>query len=102
MKASANCSSSLKTLGQLDDTAFIFTSDHGYWYGEHGLSVERRLAYEEGIRIPLLIRYPKLVKPGRVIDEFALSIDLAPTVLELAGISPDQMRTGRPEFGALA
>jgi N-acetylglucosamine-6-sulfatase len=70
--------------GDLDNTVFVFTSDHGYWYGEHGLSVERRLAYEEGIRIPLLVRYPKLIKPGYVIDEFATSIDLAPTVLDLA------------------
>ncbi len=83
----------LKHLGQLDDTVFIFTSDHGYWYGEHGLSVERRLAYEEGVRIPLLVRYPKLIKPGLLIDQFALSIDLAPTVLELARISADQMQT---------
>lgn len=41
----------LETSGKLDNTVFVFASDHGYWYGEHGLSVERRLAYEEGIRI---------------------------------------------------
>lgn len=69
---------------ELDNTVFVFTSDHGYWYGEHGLSVERRLAYEEGIRVPLLIRYPKLIKPSGLIDEFALSIDLAQTLLDLA------------------
>jgi len=40
----------------LENTIIVFTSDHGYWYGEHGLSVERRLAYEEAIRIPMLIR----------------------------------------------
>ena len=69
---------------QLDNTIFVFTSDHGYWYGEHGLSVERRLAYEEGIRIPLLIRYPRLIRRGSLVDDFALSIDLAPTLLALA------------------
>ncbi len=74
----------LERSGELDNTIIVFTSDHGYWYGEHGLSVERRLAYEEGIRVPLLIRYPKLIKRGSVIDEFALSIDLAPTLLDLA------------------
>lgn len=75
----------LQQTGRLDDTVFVFTSDHGYWYGEHGLSVERRLAYEEAIRIPLLVRYPALAAPGNLCDEFALSIDLAPTFLELAG-----------------
>jgi len=80
---------------QLDRTVFIFTSDHGYWYGEHGLSAERRLAYEEGIRVPLLIRYPLLVTPGRLIDEMTLSIDLAPTILELAGVGAEQGSDGR-------
>lgn len=68
---------------QLDNTLIIFTSDEGYFYGEHGLSVERRLAYEESIRIPLLMRWPKLIKPGRTIDQFALNIDIAPTLLNI-------------------
>jgi len=85
----------LEQTGQLNDTVFVFTSDHGYWYGEHGLSVERRLAYEEAARIPLLIRYPQIVKAGTTIDRFALSIDLAPTVLELAGVKADGAMDGR-------
>jgi len=68
----------------------VFTSDNGYFYGEHGLSVERRLAYEESIRLPLLVRYPKIVKAGTVRDEFALNIDLAPTLLSLAGVAVPQ------------
>src|SRR5688572_26035444 len=75
----------LRETGHLDNTIIVFTSDNGYFYGEHGLSVERRLAYEESIRLPLLVRFPKAVKPGVVRDEFALNIDLAPTLLELAG-----------------
>ena len=75
----------LKETGQLDNTVFVFTSDNGYFYGEHGLSVERRLAYEESIRLPLLIRYPQMIKAGTVRDELALNIDLAPTLLTLAG-----------------
>jgi N-acetylglucosamine-6-sulfatase len=74
----------LSETGQLDNTAIVLLSDHGYWYGEHGLSVERRLAYEEAIRIPLLVRYPPMIQRGSIIDEFALSIDLAPTLIELA------------------
>lgn len=85
----------LESRGQLDNTVFVFTSDHGYWYGEHGLSVERRLAYEEAIRIPLLIRYPPRIEPGTLSDAFALSIDLAPTLLELAGVPAGQPMDGR-------
>jgi len=81
----------LEKSGRLDDTVVILTSDHGYWYGEHGLSVERRLPYEEGIRIPLLMRYPPLVTGGRLIDPMALSIDLAPTILDLADLGGDPL-----------
>jgi N-acetylglucosamine-6-sulfatase len=73
---------------ELQNTIVVFTSDHGYWYGEHGLNEERRLAYEEGIRIPLLIRYPPKIKAGSIATEMVLNIDLAPTILELAGHKP--------------
>lgn len=76
----------LGATGQLDRTLIVFTSDHGYFYGEHGLSVERRLAYEEGIRVPLLLRFPPLIKPASTRDQLVLSLDLAPTLLELAGV----------------
>jgi len=74
--------------GVLDDTLVVLTSDNGYFYGEHGLSVERRLAFEESIRLPLLVRYPRLVRAGSTPAALALTIDLAPTLLELAGVSP--------------
>jgi N-acetylglucosamine-6-sulfatase len=83
----------LKATGQLDNTIIVFTSDNGYFYGEHGLSVERRLAYEESIRLPLLMRYPSVIKPGTVRNEFVLNIDLAPTLLTLCGMAaPDSMQ----------
>ena len=85
----------LEETGTLDETVIVFTSDHGYWYGEHGLSTERRLAYEEGLRIPLLIRYPRLISRGRTVDAMAISIDLAPTVLELAAVKTDRRLDGR-------
>ena len=75
----------LEATGQLDRTVLVFTSDHGYFYGEHGLSVERRLAYEEGIRIPLFVRYPKLIKAGSRRNQMVLTLDFAPTIAELAG-----------------
>ncbi len=80
----------LKALDQLDlaeNTVVIYTSDNGFLWGEHRL-FDKRWAYEESIRIPFLVRAPGIVKnPGREIDELVLNIDLAPTVLELAGIS---------------
>jgi N-acetylglucosamine-6-sulfatase len=73
---------------QLDNTLLVFTSDNGYFYGEHGLDEERRLAYEESIRIPLLVRYPAAVKPRSVLDELTLSVDVAPTLLDFASAPP--------------
>jgi N-acetylglucosamine-6-sulfatase len=84
----------LEETGHLDDTVIVFTSDHGYWNGEHGLSVERRLAYDEAARIPLLIRFPPLVEAGTIVDDLALSIDLAPTLLEVADVHTDQAIDG--------
>lgn len=92
----------LKETGQLDNTVIVFTSDNGYFYGEHGLSVERRLAYEESIRMPLLVRYPKTIKAGTVRDEAALNIDLAPTLLELAGVAVPRTMEGRSLVPLLA
>jgi N-acetylglucosamine-6-sulfatase len=76
----------LESLGVLDNTAVVFTSDHGYFYGEHCLSAERRLAYEETIRIPLLIRYPRAYKPRTRIDALTLSTDLFSLCLSWAGL----------------
>jgi len=89
--------------GELDRTVVLFTSDNGYFWGEHGLG-DKRWAYEESIRVPLLIRYPRLVRPGTVIEEMVLNVDLAPTLLELAGARPEPPPTfhGRsllPLFG---
>ncbi len=75
----------LESAGRLEDTLIVFTSDHGYFYGEHGLSVERRLAYEEGIRIPLFARYPKRIAAGTRRNQIVLTLDFAPTMAELAG-----------------
>lgn len=85
----------LERTDQLDNTCLVFTSDHGYFYGEHGLSVERRLAYEESARIPLLVRYPPLVGAESTIDALTLSVDLAPTLLELGGAAPARPLHGR-------
>ncbi len=92
----------LEQTGKLDDTLVIFTSDHGYFYGEHGLSVERRLAYEEAIRIPLLMRCPRLIRPGTEPSAMVLSLDVAPTMLELGGAPLPKGLHGRSLLPLLA
>ncbi|MCE2863477.1 MAG: sulfatase-like hydrolase/transferase [Opitutaceae bacterium] len=92
----------LTARGTLDRTVVVFTSDQGYWYGEHGLSVERRLAYEEGIRVPLLLRYPPSVKAGTKRDAMVLTLDFAPTLLEFAGLPAPEGLHGRSFVPLLA
>ncbi len=76
----------LEGLGELNNTLIMFSSENGYFYGEHGLTVERRLPYEESVRNPLLMRYPKLIEAGTEVNSPVVTIDLAPTVLDLAGV----------------
>ena len=79
------------TAGEIDNTVFIFTSDNGYYFGEHRL-VGKSLPYEEGLRVPLAIRIPDSLQPevGSPRESFAATanVDLAPTILELAGAEP--------------
>jgi N-acetylglucosamine-6-sulfatase len=77
----------LEDEGVLDSTMIMFTSDNGFFFGEHWLSQERRLPYEESIRQPLIVRYPPLATPGSRIGGLAVSVDIAPTVLEVGGDS---------------
>ncbi len=84
----------LNVLDELDltgETIVVYTSDHGYMHGEHGLR-GKAVAYEESMRTVLLIRDPRLGRRGVVIDELAVNIDVAPTLLELAGLSPRGMQ----------
>ena len=91
----ARITEALHELGVLDTTAIVFTSDHGYFYGEHGLNEERRLAYEETARIPLVVRYPGVARAGAERSELVQIIDLAPTMLALAGVADPTPRQGR-------
>lgn len=76
----------LEAQGILDDTLIVLMSDNGYHLGEHGLG-DKRSAYEESIRIPLLARYPRWFGAGQVVgDRIALNLDVAPTFLEGAGL----------------
>jgi arylsulfatase A-like enzyme len=70
-----------------DDTLVVFSSDNGYFLGERGL-IHKWLMYEESIRVPLVVRWPKspAAPRGRVHDQLALNIDVAPTLLDFAGV----------------
>jgi arylsulfatase A-like enzyme len=92
----------LERTGQLDRTFILFLGDNGYFFGEHALGPERRFAYEEGIRTPFLIRYPPLARPGAAPSELALAIDIAPTLVELAGGTPGPQVQGRSLVPLLA
>jgi N-acetylglucosamine-6-sulfatase len=85
----------LERAGILDDTLILFLGDNGFFFGEHGLGAERRFAYEEGIRTAFFVRYPKLVRPGSVIEPMVLALDIAPTLIELAGGRPGRHIQGR-------
>lgn len=83
-----------------DDTVVIFSSDNGFFLGEWNF-FDKRLMYEPSIRIPLFVRYPRKFKPGTVREEMILNIDLAPTMLELAGVPVPADVHGK-SFAALA
>jgi arylsulfatase A-like enzyme len=75
----------LDELELADDTVVVYTSDNGYFLGERGLG-DKRALYEEGLRIPFIVRYPRLFPKGRIVDEMIINQDLAPTFLDLAGL----------------
>jgi N-acetylglucosamine-6-sulfatase len=73
-------------LGITDNTIIVYAGDNGYFWGEHHL-VDKRWAYEESIRIPFIVRYPEIVEnPGTTSRQMVLNIDVAPSLLDLAGI----------------
>ncbi len=79
----------LRRTGQLDNTYVVFTSDNGYFLGEHRLRLGKILPYDPALRVPFVIRGPG-IPPGEVRRDPILTIDLAPTLLEIAGAQPRQ------------
>jgi arylsulfatase A-like enzyme len=78
--------------GLAENTIVVLTGDHGFFLGDHGW-FDKRFMYEEALRVPWLIRYPGLIKPGSVSDSWVVNIDNAPTILDMAGIKiPDDMQ----------
>lgn len=75
----------------LDNTLIVYTSDQGFFLGEHGL-YDKRFMYEEAFRTPLIISFPTQIKPHTICHEFVQNIDLAPTFLDIAGVEiPEEL-----------
>ncbi|NMM48371.1 sulfatase-like hydrolase/transferase [Marinigracilibium pacificum] len=76
----------LEQKNMLRNTIIIYVSDNGMLMGEHGEFNMKRWPYDPVLKIPMLIRYPDLIKPGSVNNQLVLNIDIAPTILELVGV----------------
>lgn len=84
----------LDQTGLATNTIVIYTSDQGFFLGDHGW-FDKRFMYEESIRMPFLVRYPPAIKPGSVSDAMILNVDFAPTFLEFAGLPTPAEVQGR-------
>jgi N-acetylglucosamine-6-sulfatase len=80
----------LKARGELDSTLVIYMSDNGSAFGEHGL-IDKRTAYEESMRVPLLARCPELFQGGATVRQVVANIDIMPTVLDAMGLKPPKI-----------
>ncbi len=84
----------LKEMGILDETLVIYMGDNGFMFGEHGL-IDKRVAYEPSIRVPMLMQCPQLFKGGTVVEKVVANIDVAPTIMEAAGLAAPAHFDGR-------
>jgi arylsulfatase A-like enzyme len=75
----------LESDGLVDDTIVVYTSDQGFFLGDHGW-FDKRLMYEQSLSMPFLIRYPRLIHPGSTNDDMVVNVDFAPTFLDLADV----------------
>jgi N-acetylglucosamine-6-sulfatase len=75
----------LEARGELDSTLILYMGDNGFAFGEHGL-IDKRTAYEESMRIPMIARCPELFPGGSVVEEVVANLDIAPTLLAAAGL----------------
>jgi N-acetylglucosamine-6-sulfatase len=83
----------LRRRGDLDSTLIVYMGDNGFAFGEHGL-IDKRTAYEESMRVPLLARCPELFQGGRTVDQVVANLDIMPTLLEAAGVNTAQPMDG--------
>lgn len=84
----------LERLGIADNTLVLFTTDHGHYLGQHGLTAKGAFHYEDLIRIPMLARWPGRIAPGSRISALQSQVDFAPTFLAAAGLSVPGLMQG--------
>jgi arylsulfatase A-like enzyme len=77
-----------------EDTLVMYMGDNGFVFGEHGL-IDKRHMYEESMRVPFLAWCPGMIKPGVVIEELIQNIDIAPTILDVAGLETPALMDGK-------
>ena len=86
--------------GLAENTLVVYTSDQGFFLGDHGW-FDKRFMYEESLRMPLLARLPGVLPRGKVIEDMVLNVDFAPTFLDLAGAAPANTMQGRSALPVL-
>ncbi|WP_407272024.1 sulfatase [Radiobacillus sp. PE A8.2] len=84
----------LDEAGLSEDTMIVYTSDQGFFLGDHGW-YDKRFMYEESLRMPFIVRYPRKIKPGSVTDAIAINVDFAETFIDYAGASIPETMQGR-------
>lgn len=84
----------LRQMNQLDSTLVIYLGDNGYAFGEHGL-VDKRTAYEESMRVPMIAHCPEMFRAGTKVTEMVANIDVAPAILKAAGLKAPSNLDGR-------
>jgi N-acetylglucosamine-6-sulfatase len=84
----------LKEKGWLDSTLIIFMGDNGFAFGEHGL-IDKRTAYDESMRVPMVMQCPELFRGGTVVSQVVANVDIAPTILEAAGLKAPANMDGK-------
>ncbi|MEM1158696.1 MAG: sulfatase [Verrucomicrobiota bacterium] len=88
----------LEAMGILEETLIIYMGDNGFMFGEHGL-IDKRVAYETSIRVPMVMQCPDLFAGGTVVEEVVANIDIGPTILEAAGIQTPEHMDGQSFIG---
>jgi len=87
-EAVGNIVAAIEARGQATDTAIIYTSDNGLLWGEHRLYYTKGQPYAESVRVPLIIRYPRLAAGHQVAGQIALNLDLPATIADIVGLRP--------------